>query len=86
MAGHALLRHGVLVRLLLLLEVALVVERSLGRHVGLGHRVVVGRHATRLAGRDLGVVVLGRVDGVILDAVRIAAGGLRRVQAGLRGC
>jgi len=73
MACHALLGHGVLVRLLLLLEVALVVERSLGGHVCLRHGVVVGRHTARLARRNLGVVVFGRVDGVIFDAVRVAA-------------
>jgi hypothetical protein len=84
MARHTLLGHWVLVRLLLLLEVALVVERGLGRHVCLRHGVVVGRHAAWLAGRDLGVLVLGRVDGVILDAVPVAAGGLGRIQAGLR--
>jgi hypothetical protein len=67
----------------LLLEVALVVQRCLGGHVCLRHGVVVGRHSARLARRDLGVVVFGRVDGVIFDAVRIAAGGLWRIEAGL---
>jgi hypothetical protein len=84
MAGHALLRHGVLVGLLLLLEIALVVEGRLGRHVGLGDGLVVGRHAARLVRRDLGVVVLGRLDRVVcVDAVRIAARRLGRVQTGL---
>jgi hypothetical protein len=80
MAGHALLRHGVLVALLLLLEVALVVEGGLGRHVGLGDGVVGGRHSARLPGRDLRVVVLGRLDLVVcVDAVGIAAGRLGRI-------
>jgi hypothetical protein len=72
MAGHALLRHGV-VRLLLLLEVALVVQGGLWGHVGLGHGLVAGRHAAWLAGRHLGVVVLRRLDGVVVHAVRVAA-------------
>lgn len=86
MAGHALLRHWVLIGLLLLLllEIALVVQRSLGGHVRLGDGVVVGRHATRLASGDLGVVVLGRLDRVVyVDAICIAAGRLGRVQASL---
>jgi hypothetical protein len=83
MAGHALLSHGVLV-CLLLLEVALVVQRSLGRHVGLGDGVVVGRHTAWLASRDLGVVVLGRLDRVVsVDAICIAARRLGRVQTRL---
>jgi len=83
-AWHALLRHGILVRLLLLLlllEIALVVQGGLWGHVGLGHGVVVGRHSTWLAGRDLGVVVLGRLNRVIVDAICIAAGGLWGVEA-----
>lgn len=58
-ARHTLLGHWVLVRLLLLLEIALVVKRSLGCHVCLRHGVVVRWHTARLARRDLGVVVLG---------------------------
>jgi hypothetical protein len=72
MARHALLRHRV-VGLLLLLDVALVVQRRLWSHVGLGHGLVVGRHSAWLARRHLGVVVLWRLDGVIVHAVRVAA-------------
>lgn len=71
MTGHALLCHGVLVRLLLLLEIALVVQGRLGGHVGRRHGVVVGGHAAGLAGLHLRVVVLGRVDGVVVDAICI---------------
>jgi hypothetical protein len=74
MAGHALLRHRVArLLLLLLLEVALVVQGGLRGHVGLGHGLVAGRHAAWLTGRHLGVVVLGRLDGVVVHAVRVPA-------------
>jgi hypothetical protein len=74
MARHALLRHRVVgLLLLLLLEVALVVQRRLWSHVGLGHGLVVGRHSAWLARRHLGVVVLWRLDGVVVHAVRVAA-------------
>jgi hypothetical protein len=83
MTGHTLLRHGILVRLLLLLlEIALVVQSSLWRHVGLGHRLVVGRHAG-LARRHLGMVVLGRLYRVVVDAICIAARWLWGVQTSL---
>jgi hypothetical protein len=73
-AGHALLRHWILVALLLLLEIALVVEGRLGGHVGLGDGVVGGRHSAWLSRGHLGVVVFGRLDLVVcVDAVRIAA-------------
>lgn len=86
MTGHRLLRHGVLVRLLLLLlEVALVVQRSLRGHVCLGNGVVVGRHSAWLAWGNLGVVVLRRLDRVVsVHAIGVAAGRFRRVQTGLR--
>lgn len=82
--GHALLCHWVLVRLLLLLEIALVVQGGFGGHVGGRHRVVVWGHAT-LLGRDLGVlVVIWRLDLVVdVAAIRVPARGLRGVQAGL---
>jgi hypothetical protein len=84
MAGHSLLRHWVLV-CLLLLQIALVVQRRLGGHVGLGDGVVVGRHAARLVSGHLGVVVLGRLDRIIcVDAIRVAARRLGRVQTRLR--
>lgn len=76
MAGHALLGHGILVGLLLLLlQIALVMERSLWGHVGLGHGLVVGRHAG-LAWGHLSVVVLGGLDGVVVNTICISARGL----------
>jgi hypothetical protein len=71
--------------LLVALEVVLVLQSSLGRHVGLRLHGVVGGHATRLARWDLGVVVLGRLDRVVgVDTVGVAGSGLWRVQAGLQ--
>jgi hypothetical protein len=61
------------------------VQGGLGRHVGLGHGLVVGRHSAWLTRRHLGVVVFWRFDGVIVDAIRVAAGRLRGVETGLRG-
>jgi len=83
-AGHALLRHWVLVGLLLLLKIALVVQGGFGGHVRGRHRVVVWGHAALLWG-DLGMlVVVGRLDLVIdVAAIGIPARGLRGVQAGL---
>lgn len=52
--GHArVLRRG-----LLLLEILLVMESSLGSHVR-GRHAGVGGHATRLSSGNLGVAVLG---------------------------
>lgn len=57
-AGHAVLSHGVLLCLLVALEVVLILQSSLGGHVGLGDGVVVGDTAG-LARWHLRVVVLG---------------------------
>ena len=79
-AGHALLRrHWILVGrllllllLLLLLEILLVVESGLGSHVRGSHAAVAG-HAAGLGSGNLGMRVLGGVNGVLaVDAVGIA--------------
>jgi hypothetical protein len=80
---HASLWHTwVLRRRLLLLKVLLVVESGLGSHVSCGH-AIVRWHPTRLAGRDLGVAVLGGIDRAIVDAVCVVGRRLGRVQTGL---
>jgi hypothetical protein len=83
-AGHAALGHSrVLRRRLLLLKVLLVVQSGLGSHVR-GRHAAAGRHSTGLASGDLGVVVLGRIDRAIVDAICVVARGFWRVQTGLR--
>ena len=71
-----MLGHGILVGLLLLLlQIALVVQSSLWGHVGLGHGLVVGRHAGLTWGH-LSMVILGRLDCVVVDTIGVSARGL----------
>lgn len=83
--GHACLgRHGVLrICVRLLLQVVLVLHRLglLGRHVAARHSRRRGH--SRCASRDLAVLVLGRLDGIVAVNAVLVAGRLGRVQAGL---
>ena len=77
------MRHAwVLSRRLLLLEVLLVVQGRFWRHVRL--RYTAAWWHARLTSGDLGVIVLGRLDGVVpVYAVGVITRRLRRIQAGL---